>query len=559
MKIKKIWGTMHPFFEGGPVLGRKVANSNFLTALLEADPYDEYHFFLTESKTTLHLESVLQEKFASLWGQGRLRVSSHAELPNALVNNKYSCFHFSDWVGQFVDISILRNVYSNTIFPVTAPVHTLSYAKYGAAFLRHLWAGVSSRDVIVATSTATEDVIAGYFAQLRDGYGLPHTNFFSPAVKRIPLGVDPALFAPPHEKELLGKDFRERLGVTDEVVFLSFSRVSYLSKMDFLPILDAFKRAEAMGLCAGSYHFVLAGRVDNNDPFIKAIIQLAKNYTIKFSLVQFPNTPNDEERKALFAAADVFLSPVDNIQETFGLTILEAYAASLPVIASAIDGYKDLIINEETGFLIPTVGPSSVESTNALAAVITADVYHLQLAQQCVVEVAPFAKAIALLGGNAALRKQMGQNGYQRMCSTYTWGNVVNQYIDLWNTLESTPLSEKEVARVRAARHPSLPHYVNIFSGYFSAVANDAHTQQRLVQISLQGKLLQQGNVPLVIYALIKERINRDLLNQLLVAAAKPVAFATLAAQFATLGRTDDKDFLLLWALKHDLLEFVTE
>ena len=42
----------------------------------------------------------------------------------------------------------------------------------------------------------------------------------------------------------------------------------------------------------------------------------------------------------LWAAADVFLSLVDNIQETFGITPLEAMAAGLPVVASDWDGYR---------------------------------------------------------------------------------------------------------------------------------------------------------------------------------------------------------------------------
>lgn len=39
-----IWGTLDPFVEGGPVIGRKVANCGFLQALLGADPFREYHF-----------------------------------------------------------------------------------------------------------------------------------------------------------------------------------------------------------------------------------------------------------------------------------------------------------------------------------------------------------------------------------------------------------------------------------------------------------------------------------------------------------------------------------
>ena len=42
---ERIWGTLDPFFEPGPILGRKVANTWFLRAFLRADPFDAYHFF----------------------------------------------------------------------------------------------------------------------------------------------------------------------------------------------------------------------------------------------------------------------------------------------------------------------------------------------------------------------------------------------------------------------------------------------------------------------------------------------------------------------------------
>ena len=54
------------------------------------------------------------------------------------------------------------------------------------------------------------------------------------------------------------------------------------------------------------------------------------------------------------ASGDVFLSLPDNIQETFGLVVVEAMASGLPVLGSDWDGYRDLVVHGETGFLVPT-------------------------------------------------------------------------------------------------------------------------------------------------------------------------------------------------------------
>ena len=59
------------------------------------------------------------------------------------------------------------------------------------------------------------------------------------------------------------------------------------------------------------------------------------------------------KRQAL-SACDLVLSLVDNVQETFGLSIAEAMAAGRPVVASNWDGYRDLLRDGIDGFLIPS-------------------------------------------------------------------------------------------------------------------------------------------------------------------------------------------------------------
>ena len=49
-----------------------------------------------------------------------------------------------------------------------------------------------------------------------------------------------------------------------------------------------------------------------------------------------------------YGMADVFVSPSDNIQETFGLSVIEAMASGLPVIVSDWDGYRDTVVDGVT-------------------------------------------------------------------------------------------------------------------------------------------------------------------------------------------------------------------
>lgn len=234
MKQHRIWGTLHPFFETGPIFGRKEANAGFLTALLREDPFEAYHFFLKTREETEHLTEILQTRFCALWDKGRIRIGPVPDMPAMIARNEYSCFHLSDWVHDFVPVSVVRNAFSKTLFPVTAPVHTLSYAPFGPQLLQHMWPGVTKRDRIVMTSETTRGVLENLFSQFREGYGLDE-SFPRPSLARIPLGVDLRRFAAPEEKTEAGKDVRARLGIGDATLFLGLSRLNPLSKMDFFP------------------------------------------------------------------------------------------------------------------------------------------------------------------------------------------------------------------------------------------------------------------------------------------------------------------------------------
>ena len=66
-------------------------------------------------------------------------------------------------------------------------------------------------------------------------------------------------------------------------------------------------------------------------------------------------------------AADLFLSLVDNPQETFGLAPVEAMAAGLPVVVSDWDGYRATVSDGVEGFRVPTLAPGYARQGEELA------------------------------------------------------------------------------------------------------------------------------------------------------------------------------------------------
>ena len=64
---------------------------------------------------------------------------------------------------------------------------------------------------------------------------------------------------------------------------------------------------------------------------------------------------DDKEKNLLFSLSDCFISPnisIKNDMEGFGIVNLEAGLYGLPVVASNIEGIKDAVSDNETGFLV---------------------------------------------------------------------------------------------------------------------------------------------------------------------------------------------------------------
>lgn len=548
MKKRNIWASLHPFYESGPALGRVEANRGFIRALLAADPFDAYHFFLRHPNDVEFLAGQLQAEFPQMREQGRFALRLRRDFARAVAADDYHCLHLSDPFTCYSEAMSLRNAFSRRIFPIAAPTHSLSYAEYGAEFLKHLWPGATARDAVLATSSAGVRVVENYYGHLKSMYGAAP----SPKVRLMPLGVDPADFPAPGEKAALGQKARERHGFGGDIVFLVFARLSYQSKMDVLPILRAFKRAEAEGLELGSARLVLAGWLDDGDNFGADMQRLAAGLGIKCSLVP---RPDNAVRKALYAAADVFLSPADNLQETFGLTMLEAAASGLPIVASDFDGYKDLVRDGVSGCLIPSYGPEAAPATDLLSSMVPASEYHLLLAQQCAVDVGEMGRALARLAGDAALRQGMGRAGRERVLRDYTWSAIVRRHLELWDELNAAPCELDTDAAVRPREqclHPMHPPFMSVFGDYFRRRLSG---HDELVWTAA-GEAVYRGRDFPVIYGLLEERLDLDELKKILFLARKPVSLAALRRETSdeAAGGPQDADFLVLWALKHDLL-----
>lgn len=533
-------------------MGRTVANAEFLRALLQADPFDAYHFFLPEQKLARQVHSRLQTEFGHIEQRGGFVCKTRHSLAKALRDTPYYCFHLSDSLTGQSFLARLRNALAADIFPITGITHSLSYAGYPAKFLEHIWPGVTKRDAVVATSSTGKNVVEHYFNALRTGFGLDAATYPAPHVPVIPLGVTPMFHPGSREHETMRAISRQRLDVADhEPVFLVFARLSHYSKMDLLPLLFALQRAESMGLQKEGYLLVIAGQNAPGEHLAGQLRALAANANIR---LRIELAPDDVLKAQLYAAADIFVSPVDNVQETFGITLIEAAAAGLPVIASDYDGYKDIVAHGETGLLIPTIAPAVTTEQNILAPLLPDSQYHLELAQQTVVDVPQLARALARLGTDENERKQMGAQAKIRCDTYFVWPKVIEHWLALWEQLRAAPVNAESL---RTLSHPLETNFGAIFAAYPTTCVDEGRAERLYLRQSRKGGAVYREQEFPVIYAGIEGTLMLDALRRLLINARNATSYSALKKRLLQERLSPEAaDFLILWACKQDLLEF---
>ena len=90
--------------------------------------------------------------------------------------------------------------------------------------------------------------------------------------------------------------------------------------------------------------FYLAGRTGQ----LEELQEMVKRYHLEKQVI-FTDKKLPEEVPAYYACADCFVSA--SLTETQGMTYIEALACGLPVFARYDDVLKDLVIEEDSGFL----------------------------------------------------------------------------------------------------------------------------------------------------------------------------------------------------------------
>ena len=119
----------------------------------------------------------------------------------------------------------------------------------------------------------------------------------------------------------------------------------------------------------------------------------------------------------LYSHAAVFICP--SIYEPFGIINLEAMACETPVVASAVGGIKEVVVEGETGFLVPLeqMKESPFEA-------IDPEKFARDLAER-----------VNDLMKDAQLRKRFGKAGRRRVEENFSWTAIADKTKTLYASL----------------------------------------------------------------------------------------------------------------------------
>jgi glycosyltransferase involved in cell wall biosynthesis len=354
--------------------------------------------------------------------------------------------------------------------------HTTCTQAVMDAFSQLVTAPLYAWDAMICTSQSvktTVDQVLDYWTNyLAERLGATRR----PAVELpvIPLGVDCDAFDVERMNPQIRKNWRTQLGIADEdVAFLFFGRLSYHGKANPLPMYRSLETAA--NYTKRKLHLILAGWFANES--LEAHFREAAAVfcpSVKLSVVDGRKL---DVRRQIWSAADIFTSLSDNIQETFGLTPVEAMAAGLPAVISDWDGYRDTVRHGQDGFRIPTTiapaGHGDLYFRRHFLGVDNYDRYIGHMSHFTAVDIPQTTLAYINLIQNAELRAQFGASARQRARDTFHWRVIIQRYQALWSELARRRQAAQSQVKPAKVPHPLRPDPLTLFASYATAPLND--------------------------------------------------------------------------------------
>lgn len=341
-------------------------------------------------------------------------------------------------------------------FSIAGVTHTIASHTALAAIAELPDSALMPWDALICTSNAVrqsvDQVLESKIDFLQWRLGLRKKPEL-PCLPVIPLGVhcDDFSFSRQHRNQA-----RKDLGLNDDEIGLLFlGRLSFHAKAHPFPM---FIGAESVVRQTRKKIVLIMCGWFANDKIKQAFVSAAREY--------FPSGKTlfiDGSRPAVLASAwsgsDIFVSLSDNIQESFGLTPIEAMASGLPVLVTDWNGYRDTVGDGVHGYRIPVVQGFGATGEEISRRYESGEInYDMYCGLSCVLVAADnsiFAQKLAVLVENPNLRMSLGQAGQKHARENYDWKIIYQRYVLLFDELRKV---RKENGKKWCVALPSALH-----------------------------------------------------------------------------------------------------
>ncbi len=416
--------------KGPALMGRQSAGESFLRGYLRYSRAERFRFWNVANRDTDALAAMLAElapverpvDWIARNDRNGLARAGNVHLPQPNIARE-------SWQRNMVG---LRRRYG-----VTGITHTTASMDIMDSIADLITAPIDPWDTLICTSSAVRASVEIELEAVRVDLEtrLGADRLPNPAIAMIPLAINTEDFTttPEHRKA-----WREKLDIPDDaIVVLYMGRFNAAVKMNPLPMAIALERAARA--TKKPIYWVQTGWATSpagDETYHRECQALCPSVHYR----SVDGRPADV-RFSIWSVADIFLSLSDNIQETFGLTPLEAMAAGLPCVVSDWDGYKDTLRNGVDGFRIPTYTPPAGAARDIAyrhaSAWITYDMYVGGASQMTAVSVGDAAAALIDLIEHPERRRAMGASAQSQARTRFDWSAVIPQYEDLWDSMSA--------------------------------------------------------------------------------------------------------------------------
>jgi len=257
---------------------------------------------------------------------------------------------------------------------------------------------LEAADAIVAVSIGTRDDV------------LRHFDLEAARVHVIHNGIDADFFAPDP-----GTDALDRLGVDAAAPYVLFvGRIT--RQKGIVHLLRALRHLDP-----GIGVVLAAGQPDTPELAAEVEGAVAEARRASTSVAWIPEMLSRADVRQLYSHAALFACP--SVYEPFGITNLEAMACAVPVVAAAVGGIPEVVVDGETGLLVPLALSPDEPMTP-----VDPDRFARDLAE-----------AINTLMADPGRRAAMGTAGRHRAVEQFSWSSVADRTLELYATITARP------------------------------------------------------------------------------------------------------------------------